>query len=47
MHASRISVRPSRGPAAASLDLVVTGVVGHCPLYRKLGYTPQSLRRTT
>jgi len=31
----------------AGLDLVVTGAVGHCPLYRKLGYTPQSLRRTT
>ena len=27
------------------LDLVVTGALGHCPLYRKLGYTPPSLRR--
>ena len=28
----------------AGLDLVVTGVLGHCPLYRKLGYVPRSLR---
>lgn len=28
----------------ASLDLVITGALGHCPLYRKLGYTPTSLR---
>ena len=30
----------------AGLDLVVTGALGHCPLYRKLGYAPPSLRRT-
>ncbi|GAA2560534.1 hypothetical protein GCM10010210_38620 [Pseudonocardia hydrocarbonoxydans] len=29
----------------AGLDLVVTGALGHCPLYQKLGYTPASLRR--
>ena len=29
---------------AAGLDLVVTGALGHCPLYHKLGYTPPSLR---
>ena len=29
----------------AGLDLVVTGALGHCPLYRKLGHTPRSLRR--
>ncbi|GIU94171.1 MAG: hypothetical protein KatS3mg012_0628 [Gaiellaceae bacterium] len=29
----------------AGLDLVVTGALGHCPLYRKLGYVPPSLRR--
>jgi hypothetical protein len=28
----------------AGLDLLVTGALGHCPLYRKLGYTPASLR---
>jgi hypothetical protein len=28
----------------AGLDLVVTGILGHCPLYRKLGYVPPSLR---
>jgi hypothetical protein len=29
---------------AAGLDLVVTGALGHCPLYQKLGYTPKSMR---
>lgn len=29
----------------AGLDLVLTGALGHCPLYRKLGYVPPSLRR--
>ena len=28
------------------LDLILTGALGHCPLYRKLGYTPPSLRST-
>ena len=31
----------------AGLDLVVTGALGHCPLYHKLGHMPRSLRRTT
>ena len=30
----------------AGLDLVVTGVTGHCPLYQKLGFLPRSLRRS-
>ena len=30
---------------AAGLDLVVTGALGHCPLYQRLGYVPKSLRR--
>ena len=29
----------------AGLDLVVTGALGHCPLYAKLGHVPASLRR--
>lgn len=29
----------------AGLDLVVTGALGHCPLYRRLGHVPRSLRR--
>ena len=29
----------------AGLDLMVTGALGHCPLYNKLGYVPRSLRR--
>lgn len=29
---------------AAGLDLTVTGALGHCPLYAKLGYQPKSLR---
>jgi len=28
----------------AGLDLVVTGALGFCPLYRRLGYVPRSLR---
>ncbi len=28
---------------AAGLDLVVTGALGHCPLYQRLGYMPASL----
>ena len=28
----------------AGLDLVVTGTLGFCPLYRRLGYVPRSLR---
>jgi len=31
----------------AGLDLVVTGVTGHCPLYQKLGHMPRSLRRAS
>ena len=30
----------------AGLDLLVTGALGHCPLYHKLGYVPTSLRRS-
>lgn len=30
---------------AAGLDLLVTGAIGRCPLYRRLGYVPPSLRR--
>lgn len=29
----------------AGVDLIVTGALGHCPLYRKLGHVPASLRR--
>ncbi|MHB8508339.1 MAG: YgaP family membrane protein [Candidatus Dormibacteria bacterium] len=29
---------------AAGLDMFVTGALGHCPLYQKLGYTPRSLK---
>lgn len=29
---------------AAGLDLAVTGALGHCPLYARLGYRPRSLR---
>jgi hypothetical protein len=28
------------------LDLIVTGALGHCPLYARLHHTPSSLRRT-
>ena len=26
------------------LDLVITGAAGYCPLYKKLGHVPRSLR---
>ncbi|MBF6557419.1 MAG: DUF2892 domain-containing protein [Acidimicrobiales bacterium] len=29
----------------AGADLAVTGALGHCPLYSKLGHVPPSLRR--
>lgn len=31
----------------AGLDLVVTGALGHCPLYAKLGHMPASLKGRT
>jgi hypothetical protein len=31
----------------AGLDLVVTGVLGHCPLYARLGHVPASLKGRT
>lgn len=31
----------------AGLDLFVTGALGHCPLYKKLGHMPSSLARPT
>jgi hypothetical protein len=31
----------------AGLDLILTGALGHCPLYAKLGHTPSSMRRTS
>ena len=31
---------------AAGLDLAVTGALGHCPLYAKLGHQSQTLRET-
>ena len=30
---------------AAGLDLLVTGALGHCPLYQKLGHVPARLGR--
>ena len=30
----------------AGLDLIVTGALGHCPLYRLLGYRPRSRGQT-
>ena len=28
----------------AGLDMIVTGALGHCPLYAKLRHTPRSLK---
>ena len=27
---------------AAGLDMLVTGAIGHCPLYQRLGHVPRS-----
>ncbi len=32
---------------AAGVDLVVTGSLGHCPLYAKLGHVPTSLGKSS
>ena len=32
--------------AVAGLDLLVTGALGHCPLYARLGHVPASVRRS-
>ena len=32
--------------AGAGLDLGVTGAIGYCPLYAKLGYVPRSPRKS-
>ena len=29
---------------ASGIDLIVTGALGHCPLYSKIGHVPASLR---
>jgi hypothetical protein len=31
----------------AGLDLAITGALGHCPLYAKLGHVPKSLRSSS
>jgi len=31
----------------AGLDLVVTAATGHCPLYKKFGHVPASLKEMT
>lgn len=31
----------------AGLDLIVTGALGHCPLYQRLGHVPSSLKERT
>lgn len=30
----------------AGLDLAITGALGHCPLYQRMGHVPPSLRRS-
>lgn len=30
----------------AGLDLLMTGAIGYCPLYARLGHVPPSLRRS-
>jgi hypothetical protein len=42
--ASALSVVLELLLVAAGLDLLVTGAMGHCPLYQRLGHVPRSLR---
>lgn len=42
--ASAVSVVLESLLVAAGLDMLVTGAIGHCPLYQKLGHVPTSLR---
>lgn len=42
---SVLSVVLELGLVLVGLDLVVTGALGHCPLYHRLGHVPASLRR--
>ena len=32
--------------AGAGLDFGITGAIGYCPLYARLGYVPRSLRKS-
>src|SRR5262245_5703850 len=41
---SVLAVVPEALLIAAGFDLAITGALGHCPLYAKLGYVPRSLR---
>lgn len=31
----------------AGLDMLVTGALGHCPLYQRLGHLPAAVRRVS
>lgn len=31
----------------SGLDLIITGVTGHCPLYQRLGHIPRALRNNS
>jgi hypothetical protein len=41
---SALAVTPDVLLVLAGLDLVVTGALGHCPPYSRLGYVPTSLK---
>jgi hypothetical protein len=32
------------GRVLVGIDMFVTGATGHCPLYKRLGHVPRSLR---
>ena len=44
---SGLASRARGAVGGGGLDLAVTGALGHCPLYGKLGFVPASLRRSS
>jgi len=42
---SVLATMPAGLPVLAGLDLLITGALGHSPVYTKLGHTPRSQRR--
>jgi hypothetical protein len=44
---STVQARLQADQTFAGADLTITGALGRCPLYNKLGYVPKSLRSRT
>jgi hypothetical protein len=44
---SVLAMTPEVVLVVAGLDLAVTGAMGYCPLYARLGHVPRSIRSST